>query len=315
MKGTSLELYRIFREIGRSGNLTRAAANLYVSQPNISTALKALEEQLHTTLCVRTKKGITLTYEGQVLFDELEEAFLHIGMAEAKIEKLVHLESGSISVSASDTICNYFLLPYISRFSKSYSGIKFEITNRTSLETVELLKSGQVDFGFINLPYEDDSLSIIQCREIHDVLIGGTQYNYLAKGGISLSELSQYPLVMLERSLSELSQYPLVMLERKSISRLYIDEFLKKSGISLSPVLELGSLDLIISFVRNNMGLAFIPMELCGQYIDKTELYEIKLDNPVPVRGIGLIEQKASVHSNAAGAFKSTILANALVKY
>jgi LysR family transcriptional regulator, cyn operon transcriptional activator len=300
MKGTSLELYRIFREIGRSGNLTRAAANLYVSQPNISTALKALEEQLHTTLCVRTKKGITLTYEGQVLFDELEEAFLHIGMAEAKIEKLVHLESGSISVSASDTICNYFLLPYISRFSKSYSGIKFEITNRTSLETVELLKSGQVDFGFINLPYEDDSLSIIQCREIHDVLIGGTQYNYLAKGGISLSELSQYPLVMLER---------------KSISRLYIDEFLKKSGISLSPVLELGSLDLIISFVRNNMGLAFIPMELCGQYIDKTELYEIKLDNPVPVRGIGLIEQKASVHSNAAGAFKSTILANALVKY
>jgi DNA-binding transcriptional LysR family regulator len=160
MKGTSLELYRVFYEIGKTGNLTRAAENLFVSQPNISTALKALEEQLHTALCVRSKKGITLTYEGHALFDELEKAFSHIALAETKIEKLVHLESGIISISASDTICNYYLLPYITGFTKKYPGIRLEITNRTSLETVDLLKSGQVDFGFINLPFEDDSLSI-----------------------------------------------------------------------------------------------------------------------------------------------------------
>jgi DNA-binding transcriptional LysR family regulator len=295
MRGTSLELYRVFYEIGKTGNLTRAAEKLYVSQPNISTALKALEEQLHTTLCVRTKKGITLTYEGQTLFDELEKAFSHIALAETKIEKLVHLESGIISISASDTICNYYLLPYITSFAKKYPGIRLEITNRTSLETVDLLKSGQIDFGFINLPFEDDLLSITTCCEIHDILIGGIDYKQLSYKGISYSALSQYPLVMLER---------------KSISRLCIDDFFEKAGISLSPVLELGSLDLIISFVRNNMGLAFIPMELCGQFIDNYEIFQIKLENPLPARGIGLIETNNAVHSNAAEKFKEIILAN-----
>ena len=295
MKGTSLELYRVFREIGKTGNLTRAAEKLYVSQPNISAALKALEEQLHTTLCVRTKKGITLTYEGQVLFDELEKAFSHIALAETRIEKLVHLESGIISISASDTICNYYLLPYITSFAKKYPGIRLEITNRTSLETVDLLKRGQVDFGFINLPFEDDLLSITTCCEVHDILIGGIEYKQLSYTGVSYAELSRYPLVMLER---------------KSISRLCIDDFFEKAGISLSPVLELGSLDLIISFVRNNMGLAFIPMELCGQFIDNNEIFQIRLESPLPVRGIGLIETINSVHSNAAEKFKEIILAN-----
>lgn len=293
MKGTSLELYKVFYEIGKTRNLTRAAENLYVSQPNISTALKTLEEQLHTVLCIRSKKGITLTYEGQVLFDELEKAFSHISLAETKIEKLVHLESGIISISASDTICNYYLLPYITSFAKKYSGIRLEITNRTSLETVDLLKSGQVDFGFINLPFEDDSLSITRCCEVHDILIGGAIYKNLTNGSMSFSELSQYPLVMLER---------------KSISRLCIDDFFEKAGISLSPILELGSLDLIISFVRNNMGLAFIPMELCGQFIDNNEVFHVKLENQLPTRGIGLIEMKSSIHSNAAEKFKEIIL-------
>jgi DNA-binding transcriptional LysR family regulator len=95
--------------------------------------------------------------------------------------------------------------------------------------------------------------------KVHDILIGGIEYKQLSYTGVSYAELSRYPLVMLER---------------KSISRLCIDDFFEKAGISLSPVLKLGSLDLIISFVRNNMGLAFIPMELCGQFIDNNEIFQ-----------------------------------------
>jgi len=293
MKGISLDLYRVFYEIGKTGNLTRAAENLYVSQPNISASLKTLEELLQTTLCTRSRKGVALTYEGQTLFNELEKAFSHIELAETMIEKLVHLESGVISISASDTICNYYLLPYITGFTKKYPKIKLQITNRTSLETVELLKSGQIDFGFINLPYEDESITISTCCEIHDILVGGSDYRQLSTAGLSNAELTQYPLVMLER---------------KSNSRLQIDDFFEKAGITLSPILELGSLDLVMSFVRNNMGLAFIPKEFYGQFIDNKEIFEIRLEYPLPVRGIGLIELNNSVHSNAARKFKEIIL-------
>ena len=196
MKGISMELYKIFREIGSTGNLTRTAEKLYVSQPNISAALKALEEQLHATLCIRTKKGITLTYEGRVLYEELEKAFSHIATAEKKIEKLVHLESGMISVSAGDTICSYYLLPLITRFKMQYPEIRLEITNRTSHETAELLKNGEADIGFVNLPFEDTLLKATLCREIHDVLIGGPAYERLSRTGITLGELPKCPLVM-----------------------------------------------------------------------------------------------------------------------
>jgi DNA-binding transcriptional LysR family regulator len=292
MKGISLELYKVFWEIGKAKNITRAAENLYVSQPNISAALKTLEDQLHATLCVRTKKGITLTHEGDILFGELEKAFSHIQLAETKIEKLVHLESGKISISASDTICNNYLLPYITNFKKANPGIRLEITNRTSLETVELLKKGHADIGFINLPLEDASLKTTLCCEVHDVLIGGSMYK-----GLSQTEISS----------SELSLYPLVMLERKSNSRLCLDRYFEETHISLSPVLELGSLDLVVSFVKSNMGLAFIPLELCGHFIDNYEIFHIGLKNPLPVRGIGLVELSGTAYSCAVEQFKKTL--------
>ncbi len=295
MRGVSLELYRVFWEIGKARNLTRAAETLYVTQPNVSAALKALEEQLHTTLCVRTKKGVALTYEGLALFDELEKAFAHIAAAETKLDKLLHLESGIISISASDTICNYYLLPYITGFAQEHPGVRLEITNRTSLETAELVKMGQVDLGFINLPFEDAMISTTTCGVVHDILIGGAKYKGLSQTAIPLCALSQYPLVLLER---------------KSNSRLCLDRYFEDSGIPLSPVLELGSLDLIVSFVRNNMGLAFIPQELCGHFIDGKEIFHIELEKALPVRGIGLIERNGAIPCKAAGRFKETVLSN-----
>ncbi|MDR2505957.1 MAG: LysR family transcriptional regulator, partial [Oscillospiraceae bacterium] len=102
MNNVSLELYRTFLMLGKTKNITSAAKLLYVSQPSVSFALKTLEEQLGTTLCTRGKKGVTLTAEGQVLFDELCPAFEHIETAERKLSSLLRLDSGVVSISAGD---------------------------------------------------------------------------------------------------------------------------------------------------------------------------------------------------------------------
>ena len=293
MKGISLDLYRIFYEIGRTGNLTRAAENLYVSQPNISTALKALENQLNTPLCIRTKKGVQLTGEGTVLYQELAQAFAHVETAERQIDKLIHLDSGSISISASDTICNYFLLPYIVAFTTRHPHIRLGITNRTSFETADMLQTGQVDFGFIHLPYHHDDLKATPCCDVNDILIGGQQYEHLCGNALSLAEVAAYPLILLEQ---------------KSNSRLWLDNHFAAQGITLAPVLELGSIDLIISFVKNNMGLAFIPQELCGHFVDSKSIFCLPLQEDLPPRGLGLLESKRAPSSHAAEQFKALVL-------
>ena len=152
MKSASLNLYWTFWAIGKTRNLTRASERLFVTQPSVSLALKNLESQLDTKLCVRSKKGVTLTKEGEVLFEELDKAFAGIEIAERRLDKLKKLNAGSISISAGDTICNYYLLESIIEFTTRYPHISLKLTNRTSFETVELLKTGTIDYGFINLP-------------------------------------------------------------------------------------------------------------------------------------------------------------------
>lgn len=298
MKNISLELYRTFWAIGKTLNMTNAAKFLFVSQPSVSLSLKSLEKQLGAVLCIRGQKGVTLTAKGQALFEELDLAFARIEIGERKLQSLLNLDSGNVSISASDTVCNYFLMPFITAFCEKHPAVHIEITNRTSFETVELVQQRKAELGFVNLPVNDKDLKVSKCMDLTHVLIAGSKY----------ARLQDSPM-----NLKELEKLPMIMLERKSNSRLQLDKFLEVAGIRLVPILELGSIDLIISFVRNNHGFAFIPFELCGRLIDNHTLFQVKTTPTVPQNELAMIELKNIPISHAAYHFKRFILAS--VKY
>jgi len=295
MKNISLELYRTFWAVGKTLNITKAARLLFITQPGVSLALKSLEEQLNTPLCVRSSKGVTLTAEGQVLFEEIDKAFLHIETAERKVDSLLNLDSGFVSISAGDTVCNYFLMPLLTAFSEKHPEVRIEITNRTSLETADLVCQRKAELGFVNMKINDERLRISPCMDITNVLVAGKKYSHLA----------QKPL-----PLSELSRFPVIMLERKSSSRLQMDEYLEAFGITPDPVFELGSIELMINFVRNNHGLSFIPFELCGHLIDGETLFRVDTDPGLPQALLAMIELKNIPVSHAAYQFKKFVLEN-----
>ena len=307
MQSGSLTLYRIFWEVGKTGNMTRAAESLHVSQPNVSLALKALENQLGVVLCARSKKGITLTKEGSLFFAGIDKAFQALTTAENQLEKMLALDSGSLSISASDTICQYFLLPFIALFTARHPGIRLEITNHTSDETVALLKEGAVDLGFVNLPLTDEDLLFTPCLPITDILVGGAAYRHLASAKETMTEASLAqgrPAI----SLKSIASLPLIMLEQKSNSRRRLDQYLLTQGITATPFLALGSIDLVIAFVKAGMGLAIIPRELCGHYVDDQTLFYLPLQETLPQRALGMAERKNMPLSHAAAAFKHFVL-------
>ncbi len=295
MKNISLELYRTFWAVGKTLNMTNAAKLLYVSQPSVSLALKSLEEQLGVLLCIRGQKGVILTAEGQALFEELDFAFARIEIGERKLQSLLNLDSGNVSISASDTVCNYYLMPFITSFCEKHPEIHIEITNRTSFETLELVQQRKVELGFVNLPINDKDLKVSKCMDLNNVLIAGIKYSYLRDKPLNLNELEDLPMIMLER---------------KSNSRLHMDKYFDELGIHPVPILELGSIDLIINFVKNNHGLAFVPLELCGHLIDNTSLFQIKIKPAIPQNELAMIELKNIPISHAAYHFKKFILAS-----
>ena len=101
MNNVPLNLYKIFYYVAINKNITKTAKLLYVSQPSITQAIKKLEEILGVQLIVRTKKGIFLTNEGEILFNYVKISMDAIFNAEQRMIEMKNMKYGTISVGAS----------------------------------------------------------------------------------------------------------------------------------------------------------------------------------------------------------------------
>lgn len=292
----SLDLYKIFCTVVRQGNMSSAAKELYISQPAVSMSIKQLEDVFGKPLLVRSSKGIKTTTEGSVIYEYLNQALSLIDTAEKKYLEMANLETGEVRIGASDTIISCYLLPYVEKYMLAHSNINIKVTNRTTYETIRLLKSGIVDIGFVNLPIQlDDSIDVYECKSIHDCLVGGPKFRHLAVCGVTLKDLASYPLMLLERD---------------SNTRVFLDSFAAEHGVMLDPNIELGSSELLTQFAKINLGMTFLIREFLKPEIEKGLLYEIPLLEKIPKRSIGLIKLKDVALSYSATRFANFLNLN-----
>jgi len=284
-----LELYRVFREVAKSGTISGAAQRLFVSQSAVSQAIMQLEDKIGGRLFDRSVRGVTLTVEGGVLFSHIDDAIQRIENAQAKFAQMKELQAGSIRIGASDTICSLFLLPILKKFNDLRPEIQISVTNRTTSESLELLKRAAVDVAFVNLPVEDDAaLDVTPVMAIHDCFVAGEKYAHLADTTLHLADLLNYPVLMLEKA---------------SNSRRRMDAFLASRGIELKPAIELGSLALLSEFAKIGLGVAATIKEEAQPMLNRHELRELSFYEALPQRHIGLVRMKNVSLSFAVRAF------------
>ena len=285
---TKLDLYKVFLQVGKRKSFSKAAKELYMTQPAVSQAIMQLERELDTRLFNRTPRGVSLTNEGSLLFEYINSAINLINTGEEKILEFKDLAVGELKIGVGDTISKYFLLPYLEDFHNKYPNLKFKIINGTTLELCALIKSGEIDIAICNLPVDDYSLEVIPCRDVRDIFVCGDKYKDLAKYKISLQEIVKYPLIFLEPS---------------SNSRKYVEKFMLSKGIKISPEFELGSFDLLLEFAKINLGIACVVKEFSKDYLEKEVLYEINLLEEIPKRSIGVCYLKSVPLSLASTKF------------
>lgn len=137
----NLDLYKVFYHVVQTGSISKASQELFISQPAVSQSVRQLESKLGGQLFYRTPKGITLTPEGQVLYKYIEQGYNLIMLAETKFSETINLEAGVIRIGASDMTLKYFLLPHLEEFHKQHPKVRIKVTNGTTPETIEALKS------------------------------------------------------------------------------------------------------------------------------------------------------------------------------
>ncbi len=284
----NLELYRVFREVARQSSFSKAARELFVSQSAVSQAIGNLEKTLGTTLFVRGKKGVKLTSDGELLFEYTESALSTLEKGEQKLEEREKLLAGEVKIAAADTISKYILLPVLKDFNELYPDIRIHVVNRTTMESIQLLKSGKVDFAFCNFPVDEDGIVIKKSMTVHDIFVGNSKFKEL-KGIKILPE--------------KLLEYPLIMLESISNSRKYVDRYFREYSIDIQPEIELGSHDLLLEFAKIGLGISCVIKEFSKEFLMSGELFEIKLEKPIKERSIGICYSDGVPLSKAAEEF------------
>lgn len=287
----NLDLYRVFYTVAKSGSLTKAAEELYISQPAVSRSIKTLENQLGVTLFTRTHRGMVLSAQGgKVIFAEVERALNLLSDAENRIAEMKTSATGTVRIGASDTIFQYFLSDKIVEFHEKFPAVKIELMADFTPDTIEKLKADKCDVAFVNLPIEDDAdLKLYgNCMQLNDVFIAGNQFPELAAGVI--------PLVALKK-------YPLILMETNTVARKALENFLRATGIELQPSIEVGSWDLMKRLVEKGMGVGVIPREYALRAIDEKRVFELRTDLPLPVRSVGMLLRKNAPISYALHCF------------
>lgn len=276
------ELYRIFYVVANNGNITKASLELNISQPAISKSIKNLEEQLGGTLFVRTKRGVILTEEGQEFYKYIKQAIEYISSAENKFNELSNLESGTIRIGTSTTLTKEFLLPFLEKFHKLYPKINIQITTGISSSLFLKLRNGLIDIVILNLknkPYDSD-FEIIPCKEIHDTFAVSPSFKISNK--ISIDELNNYPLILQAKG---------------SNTRSFLDEFTLSKNMILKPTMELTSYSLVNEFTKLGLGIGYVTKEYISDELKNCKLVELKLDQKIPSRFIGVALSKSHLPS------------------
>ena len=288
----SLEYYRVFYQVGRLGSITLAARTLFLSQPAVSKSISHLEKLLGCALFYRTRKGMRLTPEGEVLYQHASQACEQIALGEKKLRDMLHLDWGSIHIGSSDMIMHAFLLPCLERFHRDYPKIRISTITASTPETLAALRERKIDLGVtFSSREENEDLDIIPVCSVQDIFIAGPSFLHLKNRVLPLSQIAGLPIVCPEKGTG---------------TRSYLDSFFQAHGIVLAPEFELGTTVLIVPFVERGLGVGITVRRFAEASLRAGSIFELQPEHPIPERSIVLATRKKHQLSPAG---------NALIQY
>ena len=289
----NFEYYRIFYYVAKYSNFTKAAHALNNSQPNITRAMNCLEHEVNCTLFIRTNRGVYLTPEGERLYTRVSAAMMQLQLAEEELSDSVGLEHGSISIGATETALNIYLLDRLKKFHIAYPGVRLKICNHSTPQAIRSVRSGEIDFAVVTTPTDLEApLKEIQLQSFQEILVGGKTFTALGSQELSLKELEAYPMISLGVETTTYHFYHQLFLSH---------------GVELVPDTEAATTDQILPLVKSELGLAFLPEAMAADAIQKHEVIPITLKDEIPKRYVCMVYDSKRPMSMAAQKLKKIL--------
>ena len=213
-----LEHYKIFKAVADNGNISTTAKELYLSQSAISQSVRTLEDSLGVKLFSRTPRGVQLTNDGHTLYEYVSGALSLLETGEVRLNESRELVRGELTIGASNTLTECYLLKYLKQYHRIYPGVKVRILNGTSKRVMSFLNNGTVDIAFATTNERDKRFESYMCFKTHTAFVAAADYP------IDFSKTY---------SLKEISSLPLILLEKEAGSRRFLEDCFLKKGLRL----------------------------------------------------------------------------------
>lgn len=288
------ELYKVFYYVAKTLSFSEAATELFISQSAVSQSVKVLEKRLNQVLFVRSTKRVSLTKEGEMLYKHIEPAINLISRGENQILNSTPAGGMQLRIAASDTICRYFLVPYLNQFHHTYKDVHIKIINGTSLKCAELLETNEVDLIIANSPNSalNHNQHIKEIKTFRDVFVANPD---------------AFPYQGQPLTLEELQKLPILMLTKLSTTSAFLHNIFLQHSLDLVPAIELSSNDLLIDLAKIGLGIAFVP-DFCIENTSKDELIILETEEIMPERKLVAAYDESIPLSEPARYFINTIL-------
>ena len=305
----NFNLYHIFYTVAKCKNISGAARELFISQPAISKAIARLEQNLGSTLFLRSSRGVKLTEAGELLYGQVERAFSAISQGEQQLMRMQKLGIGHLTLGASATLCKYVLLPILQPFVRENPHIQISISCQSSYETIEALEKGSIDIGLIGGPESMrqpqsengsapmDRLNFLPAMEIQDIFVTTRSYLDHLKERIPASTHLSSRTVIAESTL--------MLLNKENMTRQYVDRYLSRENLTASRMIEVTSMDLLIEFAKIDLGIACVIRNFVREELSGGKLVQLKMPVSIPKRQIGFAWAKSGAIPAPAQKFLS----------
>ena len=274
-KNNRLKQMRAFCHVVRNGSITRAAEQLYLSQPTVTLQIQALERELGVALFERRGPNLKLTPSGDSLYvlagplvdgmDNLEQNFA---------AQHGQLESGELNIGAGESTILYILPEAVRRFVTAYPGIKLRIHNVTGRDGLKMLRADEIDFAVGSMLDVPDDISYQPVVKYDPALITPIGHPLSKLPKVTLKDISPYGLILPPRHLSTWSTVKYVFQQHR---------------LTFSVTLEAGGWEIIKKYVELGMGISIVT-DIC--LTGEEKLVRIPLNQYFPQRGYGLVLRK-----------------------
>lgn len=293
----NLSLYHIFNSVAKTSNISHAARELYISQPAVSKAIHSLEENLKTTLFIRSTRGVSLTEEGKLLYEHTRNAFEILSHGEESLKRIHDLGIGHLRIGASTALSKYLLLPYLDSFVRDNPHIKITIANQSSSYTLKQLENNTLDIGLVAKPADLEQFQFILVAEIEDIFVATSSY----VDNLRLRAHKENDKHLHTTDIFTTAN--IMLLDEENVSRKYINNYFKENSIEPKQIMEISNMDLLIEYAKTSLGVACVIKEFVKSELDSGTLIQLPLQTPVNKREVGFSYYKNAFLSDSLQKF------------